>query len=72
MAYRSGLMIKRAILEALRGGELKLKQLERKNGANSGVLIRHLEELEFLGHVRIFEHPKSELNGRPFRTVKLV
>jgi len=71
MGYRTGLEIKKAILAALREGEMKLKQLERRTGADSRTLERHLSELEFLGFVEIDTHAKSEWNGQPYRVVRL-
>jgi len=70
MTYRTGLDIKKAILHALKDGEMKLKQLERRTRTDSRTLLKHLEELEYLGHVIIQKQLRSERNGQPYRTVK--
>jgi DNA-binding HxlR family transcriptional regulator len=71
MTYRSGLEIKKSILDQLRKSEKVISQLERKLNTSDKVIKRHIEELEFLGIVKIIEHKKSPKTGRPYTSVKL-
>lgn len=72
MAYRTGLRIKQEIIKLLREKEHVISQLERKINTSDKVLKRHLNELEYLGIVRITKHKKSQKTGRPYATVKLI
>ncbi len=72
MAYRSGLSIKRAILEALRTEKPQsLSAVERRANLSSQVLRRHISELEYLGVVKLTEHEESAKTGRPYTTAEL-
>jgi len=71
MGNRTSLMIKKDILKALEGGELKLKHLERRTKTDSRVLLKHLEELEYFKMVVVTKHQRGSKNGQPYRTVKL-
>lgn len=71
MRYRSGLEIKKKILEILRSGEFTISYLERKIRTSDKVLKRHLSELQFLGIVNIIKHSKSSKTGRPYTTIKM-
>lgn len=71
MVYRSGLQIKKELLDCLKKGEQVISQLERKINTSDKVIKRHLKELEFLGIVEIKDHKKSEKTGRPYTVAKL-
>lgn len=71
MKYRSGLEIKKEILDHLRQGELVISQLERKINTSDRVINRHLKELEYLDIIQITKHKKSEKTGRPYRVAKI-
>lgn len=68
---RSGLEIKKAIIKYLKDSELSLSMLERKINTNNETILMHCQELEYLGIVKIINHEKSKVNGRPYKTVKL-
>ncbi len=69
---RKALEIKKKILEILkREGELSLRELERKVNTNCNTLKTQIEELEFFEKVIKIKHNKSEINGRPYTTIKL-
>lgn len=72
MEYRTGLKIKKEIINFLKEKEHVISQLERKINTSDKVLKRHLEELEYLGIVKITKHKKSPKTGRPYTSVKLV
>jgi predicted ArsR family transcriptional regulator len=70
---RKALEIKLKILDVLkREGELSLRELERKVNTNCVTIKTQVEELEFFGKVKMILHAKSEANGRPYKTVRLV
>jgi DNA-binding HxlR family transcriptional regulator len=71
MGDRTGLEIKREILRLLKPKECVLSQLERKINTSGQVLKQHLEELEFLGIVRLSKHGESPKTGRPYTTAAL-
>ena len=72
MGYRSGLEIKKRIIDLLKEKECVISYLERKINTSDKVLKRHLKELEYLGIVKITKHEKSPKTGRPYTTAKLV
>lgn len=64
--------IKKSILKILKKEkELSLKSLEIKVNTGSQTLKTQLEELYFLGFVKLTKHPKNEKTGRPYTSVKL-
>lgn len=69
---RSGLEIKKAIIKSLKDSELSLSMLERKINTNNETILIHCKELEYFGIVEIIHHEKSKINGRPYKTVKLI
>lgn len=71
MVYRSGLQIKKEILDCLRKGEHVISQLERKINTSDKVILRHVKELEFLGLVEVRKHERSDNTGRPYTSVVL-
>lgn len=68
---RSGLDIKKAIIKELRGNECSLRELETKINTNYLTIRIHCTELEFLKIVELIKHKESEVNGRPYTSVKL-
>ncbi|MBX2853183.1 MAG: hypothetical protein KTR15_15720 [Phycisphaeraceae bacterium] len=71
MGYRSGLEIKRAILNHLGQRPYVLSELQRGVATNDRVLRRHLDELAYLGLVTLITHPRHERTGRPYTTARL-
>lgn len=47
------------------------RELETKINTNDRTIKKHCEELEYLGHIKLTKHAKSEKNGRPYTTAKL-
>ncbi|MCK4650073.1 hypothetical protein KAT36_02470 [Candidatus Pacearchaeota archaeon] len=72
MAYRSGLDIKKRIINALKKGPQVISEMERKVDTSDRVIKRHVAELEYLGIVKTVRYEKSKKNGRPYSVVKLV
>ena len=71
MGYRTGLEIKKIILDQLANRPHVLSELERRVDTNDRVLRRHLEELEYLGVVRLTTPPRHARTGRPYTTVAI-
>lgn len=71
MGYRSGLQIKKIILDQLADRPHVLSELERRVDTNDRVLRRHLEELEYLGVVQLTIHPRHAKTGRPYTTAAI-
>ncbi len=72
MSRKTGLDIKKEILRVLKENkECSLRELETKINTNNITIKKHIEELEFLGHVKIIKHEINERNGRPYTTVSL-
>ena len=71
MGYRTGLDIKKAILNHLGQRPHVLSELERGVDTNDTVLRRHLDELAYLGLVQLISHPRHERTGRPYTTAQL-
>lgn len=70
---RKALDIKKKILEVLKKeGEISLRELDIKVNTNSFTIRTQIEELEFFGKVKIIDHSRSDVNGRPYKTVKLI
>ena len=72
MTYRTGLDIKKAILDLLRQKPHIISEMERKVNTSDRVIKRHVSELEFLGIVKVIRHKKSEKTGWPFSVVELI
>ena len=72
MPRRTALDIKKKILALLKEQDMTPRELESKINTNNKTIITQLNELEFLGFIRINKHEKNESNGRPFTTIKLV
>lgn len=72
MRIRSSLTIKKQIIAMLRDKPCVLSRIERRLGLSSATLRRHLEELEYLGIVKITAFKRSPKTGRPFTTVELL
>ena len=71
MARKSGLDIKKRILEVLKRGECSLRGLETKVNTNYQSIRKHVEELEYFGKVEVIKHKRSEKTGRPYTSVML-
>jgi len=70
---RKALDIKKKILEVLKKeGEMSLRELDIKVNTNSSTIKTQVEELEFFNKIKVINHIKSEINGRPYKTVKLI
>jgi len=72
MKYRSGLDIKKAILELLRQKPHVISEMERKVDTSDRVIKRHVAELEYLGIVKVIKYKKSEKTGRSYSVVELI
>jgi len=72
MVYRTGLDIKKEIIEHLKKGSHVISQLERKMNTSDRVLKRHLKELEYLGIVKLVRYKKSKKTGRPYTEVRIL
>lgn len=71
MARKTGLDIKKKILELLRKREHSLKELEKKVNTNYNTVKTHCQELEFLKIVEFEEYAKNKYNRRPYLVVRL-
>ena len=71
MPRKTGLQIKKAILEKLREKECSLRELETKTNTGYSSIVRHCKELEFLKIVEIIKHKKNDKNGRPYTTARI-
>ena len=72
MPRKSGLEIKKAILEKLKEKECSLRELETKTNTGYSSIKRHCEELEFLKIIELKRHNKNNKNGRPFTTARII
>lgn len=72
MKRRIALDIKKEILKLLKEKEMSLRELETKVNTNYHTIKTQVKELEYLGFVKTTKHDKSDANGRPFISVKLV
>ena len=72
MKYRSGLEIKKKILELLKQHSFIISEMETKVNTSDRVIKRHVAELEYLGIVKTVRHEKSKNTGRPYTVVELV
>ena len=72
MVRKSGLLIKKGIIEALKKKEYSLRELETKLNTNNLTIKNHCKELEFLKIIELVKHKRSKVNGRPFTSVKLI
>lgn len=71
MEYRSGLEIKKEIIQLLKQRPHVISEMERKINTSDRVIKRHIAELEYLGIVKVIKYEKSEKTGRPYTVVKL-
>jgi len=71
MSRKSGLDIKKAILNQLRKKECSLRELETKTNTGYLPIKKHCEELAFLKIIELIHHNKSDANGRPYTTVRI-
>jgi predicted transcriptional regulator len=72
MSRRTALDIKKEILNLLKHKERSLRELESKINTNFQTIKTQIKELEYLGFVKTIKHEKSDINGRPFTSVKLL
>jgi len=72
ISHRTGLEIKKELIGLLKQKEHVISQLERKINTSDKVLKRHLDELEFLGIVKLTKHKKNKKTGRPYTTVRML
>lgn len=72
MARRTALDIKKEILRLLKQKEMSLREIESKVNTNFQTIKTQIKELEYFGLVKVIRHEKSDINGRPFTSVKLV
>ncbi len=72
MKRRTALDIKKEILELLKEKDMSLRELEIKVNTNFQTIKTQIKELEYLGFVKAIKHDKSDVNGRPFTSVRLI
>lgn len=56
----------------LKEKEMSLRELETKVNTNFNTIKAQVKELEYFGLVKVIKHEKSDVNGRPFTSVKLI
>ena len=71
MAWKTGLDIKKAILNKLKNKECSLRELETATNTGYLPIKKHCEELAYLKIIEFVEHKKSDANGRPYTTARL-
>ena len=71
MSRKTGLDIKKAILQKVKEKECSLRELETKTNTGYSSIKKHCQELAFLKIIELIEHKKSEANGRPYTTAKI-
>ena len=71
MPRKSGLEIKRAIIEQLKSHECSLRELETKTNTGYAPIKKHCVELAFLNIIELVRHEKSVFNGRPYTIARL-
>ena len=72
MEYRSGLDIKKQIIQLLKQKPCVISEMERKINTSDKVIKRHVAELEYLGIVKVVKFDKNKNTGRPYTLVKLI
>ena len=72
MIRRIALDIKKEIIKLLKQKEMSLRELETKVNTNYQTIKTQIKELEYLGFIKTIKHERSDKNGRPFTTAKLV
>ncbi|MBI2047140.1 hypothetical protein HYT26_03190 [Candidatus Pacearchaeota archaeon] len=72
MSRRIALDIKKEILKLLSEKERSLRELESKINTNFQTIKTQIKELEYFGFVKVINHEKSKINGRPFTSVRLI
>ena len=68
---RSGLDLKKEIIQNIEKGPLSLRKLERKLNTNNKTILMHIKELEYLGVVTLIKTREKSRNGRPYTIVEL-
>lgn len=69
MARKTGLVIKKEILHLVAERPRSYRELESKIGTNYLTILKHCEELAYLGLIDVAHEKRNEHNGRPFTTV---
>ncbi|HDZ60812.1 MAG TPA: hypothetical protein ENH46_03850 [Candidatus Pacearchaeota archaeon] len=69
---RTALEIKKEILKLLKQKEMSLRELESKVNTNYETIKTQIKELEYFCFVKVIKHERSDVNGRPFRSVRFV
>ena len=72
MARRTALDIKKEIINLLKQKEMSLREIESRVDTNFQTIRTQIKELEYFGFVKLIKHDKSEINGRPFTTARLI
>ncbi|VVB76450.1 Uncharacterised protein [uncultured archaeon] len=71
MIRKTGLEIKKAIIQQLKKKDCSLRELETKVNTNYLTIRAHCRELEFFGFLEMKQMPTNKRNGRPFTNVSL-
>lgn len=72
MKYRSGLDIKKQIIQLLKQKACVISEIERKINTSDSVVKRHIAELKYFGIVKIIKFEKNKNTGRPYTVIKLI
>ena len=71
MPRKTGLDIKRAIMEKLKEKECSLRELETKTNTGYSSIKTHCKELAFLKIIELKTYKENKKNGRPYTTAKI-
>ena len=71
MPRKTGLIIKKEIVQYLNGKPLALRELETKIRTNYLMIRKHCEELEYFGLIKLVKHKRNSQNHRPYITAEL-
>lgn len=71
MPRKSGLGIKKAIVEQLRKHECSLRELETKTNTGYAPIKKHCQELAFFDIIELVRCERSAFNGRPYTVARL-
>ena len=68
---KTGLQIKKAIINQLKQKDCSLREIQTKVNTNHITIISHCKELEYFGFVELRRLSENKRNGRPYTLVKI-
>lgn len=71
MGRKTGLEIKKAIIQQLKKKDCSLRELETKVNTNYLTIRAHCKELEYFRFIEMKQIPTNKRNGKPFTNVTL-